>query len=134
MVGGQFQLKGGIFLLDWAECTKMRNWELDIVTWPGELPEWVRECLGHPAAEDRISRSRLAGDPPDVMVAPRLGHVGYLEFYRAEECIAAGEEAARRALPEIHEAMRVLGAGTAAWNRKAKAASDASKSADNVSV
>jgi NTE family protein len=85
--------------------------------------------------QDRISRSRLAGDPPDVMVAPRLGHVGYLEFYRAEECIAAGEEAARRAVPEIREAMRMLGAGAAAWNRKAKGkSSDAPKSADNVSA
>src|SRR5713226_7159580 len=33
--------------------------------------------------QDRISRSRLAGDPPDVTIAPRLGHIGYLEFYRA---------------------------------------------------
>ncbi len=91
--------------------------------------------------QDRISRSRLAGDPPDVMVAPRLGHVGYLEFYRAEECIAAGEEAARRALPEIREAVRMLGAGTAAWNRKAKGkspdgakSSDMPKNVDNVSA
>src|SRR5690242_20107596 len=84
--------------------------------------------------QDRISRSRLAGDPPDVTVAPRLGHVGYLEFYRAEECIAAGEEAARRALPEIYEAMRMMGVGTAAWSRKAKNGPDAPKSADNVSA
>jgi NTE family protein len=70
--------------------------------------------------QDRISRSRLAGDPPDVMIAPRLGHIGYLEFYRADECIAAGEEAARRALPEIREALRQLGSGGAAWNRNAR--------------
>jgi NTE family protein len=69
--------------------------------------------------QDRISRSRLAGDPPDVMIAPRLGHIGYLEFYRAEECIAAGEEAARRAVPEIREAIRQLGTASA-WNRKAR--------------
>jgi NTE family protein len=69
--------------------------------------------------QDRISRSRLAGDPPDVMIAPRLGHIGYLEFYRAEECIAAGEEAARRAVPEIREAIRQLGTASA-WNRQAR--------------
>src|SRR5206468_2158077 len=50
--------------------------------------------------QDRISRARLAGDPPDVTISPRLGNIGYFEFYRAAECIAAGEEAARRALPE----------------------------------
>lgn len=66
--------------------------------------------------QDRISRSRLAGDPPDVMIAPKLGHIGYLEFYRAEECIAAGEDAARRAVPEIREAIRQLGARSA-WTR-----------------
>lgn len=70
--------------------------------------------------QDRISRSRLAGDPPDVMIAPRLGHIGYLEFHRAEECIAAGEEAARRAIPEIRETLRRFGAGGAAWNRNAR--------------
>ena len=70
--------------------------------------------------QDRISRARLAGDPPDVLIAPRLGHVGYLEFHRAAECIAAGEEAARLALPRIREAMSQLNNGAAAWNRNAR--------------
>jgi NTE family protein len=78
---------------------------------------------------DRISRSRLAGDPPDVMIAPRLGHIGYLEFYRAEECIAAGEEAARRAVPEIREAIRQLGTSSA-WNRNARLRAGESGDAD----
>ena len=82
--------------------------------------------------QDRISRSRLAGDPPDVMIAPRLGHVGYLEFHRADECIAAGEDAARRALPDIREAMRQLGAGGAAWNRNTRGRS--SDPADDAST
>src|SRR5512146_2208962 len=30
--------------------------------------------------QDRLSRSRLAGDPPDVTIAPRLSHIGLLEF------------------------------------------------------
>jgi NTE family protein len=70
--------------------------------------------------QDRISRARLAADPPDVMIAPRLGHVGYLEFHRAEESIAAGEDAARQALPRIREAIRLLEAGGAAWNPNAR--------------
>ena len=58
--------------------------------------------------QDRITRSRLAGDPPDVMIGPKIGHVGLLEFDRAAEVIAEGERAAERALPEIHEAMAIL--------------------------
>lgn len=60
--------------------------------------------------QDRISRSRLAGDPPDVMIAPRLNQVGLFEFYRAEESIRAGEEAAERALAGIAEAIAALSA------------------------
>lgn len=53
--------------------------------------------------QDRISRSRLAGDPPDLMISPKLASIGLFEFHRAAEAIALGEEATRRALPDIHE-------------------------------
>ncbi len=59
--------------------------------------------------QDRLSRSRLAGDPPDVAVAPRLGHIGLLEFDRAEEMIAEGEAAMEAALPYLQDALNVLG-------------------------
>ena len=58
--------------------------------------------------QDRLTRSRLAGDPPDIHIKPRIGHIGLLEFERAEELIAKGEEAATRALPAIQAAMRVF--------------------------
>ncbi len=58
--------------------------------------------------QDRLSRSRLAGDPPDVTVSPRLGNLGLLEFHRAEEAIAEGDAALERALPFLHEAIRLL--------------------------
>ena len=58
--------------------------------------------------QDRITRSRLAGDPPDVHIKPRIGHVGMLEFERADELIKLGEEAAERAIPKIQTAMTVL--------------------------
>ena len=51
--------------------------------------------------QDRITRSRLAGDPPDAMIAPRLGDIGLFDFHRADEAIALGRAAADRALPEI---------------------------------
>ncbi|MGD9784521.1 MAG: patatin-like phospholipase family protein [Hyphomicrobiaceae bacterium] len=51
--------------------------------------------------QDRISRSRLAGDPPDAMISPRIGTVGLFDFHRAEELITAGETAANRELEYI---------------------------------
>lgn len=42
--------------------------------------------------QDRITRSRMAGDPPDLILAPRLARIGLLEFDRAEEAIKLGEE------------------------------------------
>ncbi|MBV9077122.1 MAG: hypothetical protein JO048_06515, partial [Methylobacteriaceae bacterium] len=53
--------------------------------------------------QDRISRSRLAGDPPDIMIAPKLARIGLFEFHRAAECIELGRQAAERALPDIRD-------------------------------
>lgn len=46
--------------------------------------------------QDRITRSRLAGEPPDVVIAPRLSHIGLLEFNRGTEAIAAGYDSVMR--------------------------------------
>lgn len=51
--------------------------------------------------QDRITRARLAGDPPDVTIRPELGHIGLLEFDRAAEAIAAGERATEHAVGEL---------------------------------
>ena len=56
--------------------------------------------------QDRISRSRLAGDPPDAMISPKLAGIGLFEFHRAAESIELGREAAERALPDIHDLLR----------------------------
>jgi NTE family protein len=53
--------------------------------------------------QDRVTRSRLAGDPPDVLITARLGKIGLFEFHRAEELIALGREAARRAVDDLRE-------------------------------
>ena len=58
--------------------------------------------------QDRITRSRLAGEPPDVHIMPRLGHIGLIEFDRTEEIIAEGEAAVERMMPELREALSVL--------------------------
>jgi len=59
--------------------------------------------------QDRITRSRLAGEPPDVHITPRLGHIGLFEFDRADEIIAEGEAAVERALPDLRDALSVFG-------------------------
>lgn len=58
--------------------------------------------------QDRLARSRLAGDPPDVLIVPRIGHIGLMEFDRAEELIDEGEAAVERAMPDIKAAYSVL--------------------------
>ena len=58
--------------------------------------------------QDRITRARLAGDPPDVMINPRLGHVGWFDFHRAQEAIEVGARAAERELDIISEAIAAL--------------------------
>ncbi|MEN8170199.1 MAG: patatin-like phospholipase RssA [Pseudomonadota bacterium] len=55
--------------------------------------------------QDRITKSRMAGDPPDVLLSPRLGKLGLLEFDRAEEAIAEGFDSVRRMLPAIQHAL-----------------------------
>ncbi|MFB9950789.1 patatin-like phospholipase family protein [Rhizobium puerariae] len=42
--------------------------------------------------QERISRARLAGDPPDLALHPRLSDIGLSEFHRAGEAIERGYE------------------------------------------
>jgi NTE family protein len=53
----------------------------------------------------RIARSRLAGEPPDVLLTPRLGHLGLLDYHRAEVAIAEGRDEVTRMLPAIRNAI-----------------------------
>ncbi len=88
----------------------------------GEVGEWIRKLQGnlgtlipaHPPDDPkmpsmldvlttsinimqvRISRSRMAGEPPDLVVAPRLAHFGLLDFHRAKEAIEEGKRAVER--------------------------------------
>ncbi len=45
---------------------------------------------------DRITRSRMAGDPPDLVLSPQLSDVALLEFYRAREGIEEGRRCVRQ--------------------------------------
>ena len=58
--------------------------------------------------QDRITRTRLAADPPDTLIAPRLARFGVFDFHRADEAIKLGVEATEKALENIAEAMQAL--------------------------
>jgi NTE family protein len=58
--------------------------------------------------QDRLTRMRLAGDPPDVHITPHIGHIGWLDFHRAEEAIAAGKAATETALEPIEATIAAL--------------------------
>ncbi len=77
----------------------------------GKSAQWLSGLLGKDRKEpglfdvmagsinimqDRITRSRMAGDPPEVHIAPRLAHLGIMEFDRAEEAMAEGRAATQR--------------------------------------
>lgn len=49
----------------------------------------------------RITRSRMAGDPPDVIIAPRLARLGLLDFHQAATAITAGRLSAQASLPAL---------------------------------
>ena len=57
--------------------------------------------------QDRIARSRLAGDPPDSLISPRLHGIGLFDFHRAEDAIARGEAAARREAEDIARELKL---------------------------
>lgn len=77
----------------------------------GERPPGLTSVVieAYNIIQDRIARSRLAGDPPDVLVGPRLGRLGHFEFHRAEEAIDIGYQACMRQAAEIEQVVRVLG-------------------------
>jgi NTE family protein len=58
--------------------------------------------------QDRITRARLAGDPPDMLITPRVGQIGWFDFHRAAELIDHGARATERALDSIQEAIAIL--------------------------
>ena len=52
-----------------------------------------------------ITRSRLASEPPDVTVTPKVSQIGLMEFHRAAEAIEAGHQAAVQILPALRECL-----------------------------
>jgi NTE family protein len=49
----------------------------------------------------RVTRSRLAGDPPDILIEPQLRDFGMMEFYRATELVEHGRASVHRIADQI---------------------------------
>jgi NTE family protein len=58
--------------------------------------------------EDQITRSRLAGEPPHILLLPRVDAIEPMEYQRAKEAIAEGYAAMEQALPALR---RILPSG-----------------------
>lgn len=58
--------------------------------------------------QDRISRARLAGDPPDISLQPKLSHIGLTEFHRADEAIRIGYQTTMAQIEELTRLQTVL--------------------------
>ena len=56
--------------------------------------------------EQRVARSRLAGEPADVLVTPLLPDFHSMEYHRAAEAIAEGRAAVERMMPLIEQVVR----------------------------
>lgn len=93
---------GGVFRLR----KRFRNDAVGAGQGPGGIASVMVDAFN--ITQDRIARSRLAGDPPDVLISPRLSSVGLFDFHRADEAIRLGAEAAERALPELMETVAAL--------------------------
>jgi len=71
---------------------------------PG-IPRVVLEAFN--ITQNRIARSRLAGDPPDATIQVHLDGIGLFDFHKAEQAIEQGRDAVQRFL----SAMRREGGG-----------------------
>ncbi len=59
--------------------------------------------------QDRISRARLAGDPPDLSLFPALSQIGLTEFHRAAEAIELGYAETMHRMADIKRLQAVTG-------------------------
>jgi NTE family protein len=115
--------------LSWAKLGRYRNIGRELAA-PTEEPSWIGRLrpgwLGavHTKGEEptipsifevfntaldiveqRVARSRLAGEPADVLITPLLPNFGTMEYHRAKEAIAEGRAAVERMMPLIQQVL-----------------------------
>ncbi|HYR34257.1 MAG TPA: patatin-like phospholipase RssA [Burkholderiales bacterium] len=113
--------------LSWGKLGPYRNMGRDLPAPPPQEPSWIGRLLGGSRAkgaepaipsifevfntaldivEQRVARSRLAGEPADVLITPLLPNFGTMEYHRAKEAIAEGRAAVERMMPLIEQIIR----------------------------
>src|SRR5919201_802227 len=113
--------------LSWGKLGPYRNMGRELPA-PPEEPSWfgrltnswlggVHKAGGEPQipsifevfntaldiVEQRVARSRLAGEPADILITPLLPDFGTMEYHRAKEAIAEGRAAVERMMPLIEQ-------------------------------
>lgn len=58
--------------------------------------------------QDRLTRSRMAGDPPDIILSPQLSHLGLMEFDQAEVAIEEGRASVEQMRPALEQLLADL--------------------------
>jgi NTE family protein len=109
--------------LSWGKLGPYRNMGREITPPPPEEPSWLGRLLGagakpsEPAlpsifevfntaldiVEQRVARSRLSGEPADVLITPLLANFGTMEYHRGKEAIAEGRAAVERMAPLLQQ-------------------------------
>lgn len=79
--------------------------------------------------QDRLTRSRMAGDPPELALSPRLDDFALMDFHRAGEAIEEG-----RRLVRAHEAEIRAWTGTSAAASAAAVAGAAASTATELAA
>lgn len=89
----------------------------------GLLSQWLNRGESAPATpglwsvmsgsinimQERITRARMAGDPPEIQLCPRLGSFSIMDFHRASDAINEGEACVERNLDQLKEELGRLG-------------------------
>ena len=88
------------------EYTNLPFFDLEDSEQPPGLMDAIAASVN--ITQDRITRSRLAGDPADLVFSPKLSDIGLLELYRAKEAITEGEKCVQRRIAEIEYVMRKI--------------------------
>jgi len=110
--------------LSWGKLGPYRNMGRDLPAVPAPAPGWLARLLrgartnrdeppipsifevfntALDIVEQRVARSRLAGEPADVLITPLLPNFGPMEYHRAREAIREGHAAVERMMPLIEQ-------------------------------
>ena len=78
-----------------------RRWRATDQTSAPSMLEVVTSSIN--IMQSRITRSRMSGEPPEVVIAPRVSDIGLLDFHRGSVAIAQGQLAAEDCLAQLRE-------------------------------